>query len=284
MMQMWIPMAALAGICLLSGCQQREPRVEATSAATEVAAEPPSLPRVEPAYDREALLLAVMRTASDAALGRTDGERQRTLDGKRFELRLRFGCVGEQAGDSSRAWTFDEKRRKLSLRVEPEITGDTPLVRAVGEEGYEAVEGFWIRRPWMLAAECPAVVAEPGPPPTQPPERRAADAARAEASPPRQLPRIGLAQFFSETDSRTHRRGERGYTATKLLAADVLPSKVGYDLVVTGRLRRLADGSVIACVNRNAGSPPDCIVSAQFDTIAIVQPVSGEVIATWSGA
>jgi hypothetical protein len=289
MMQWRISVAALAGLCLLSGCQQRpEPQARETSTAAPAKPVAPALPIVEQPFDREGLLLAAMHAASDAALGRIDKEKQRTLDGKRFELRLRFGCAGDGGGDRSRGWAFDEKRRKLSLRVEPEISGDTPLVHALGEEGYEAVEGFWIRRPWMLAADCPVPPAEPSAPPSAAsPGSTPADAKPGATPPspsPSPFPHIGVAQFFSGTDARTHRRDHRAYTATKVLADGVSPSQAGYDLVISGRLRRLASGLVIACLNRDTLSPPDCIVSVQLDSVAIENPVTGESIAKWSSA
>ena len=59
---------------------------------------------------------------------------------------------------------------------------------------------------------------------------------------------------------------------------------MSYDLVIIGRLRRLASGAVIRCVNRSPDLPPECIVSVQLDSVAIEQPESGETIAKWSSA
>ncbi len=291
MMQWRYSTAAVAVLCLSSGCQQ-QPQPSATPQATDTVPAKPALPLVEPPYDREALLLAARRAASNAALGRPDVDWQRALDGKPFELKLRFGC-GEGDGDApAHGWTFDAKRRVLSFRVQPGITGNDSMIDALGLAGYEAVEGFWIRRPWLLAAACPAAPtprptdAEPSPTAkaSAPPSARASVVPAAKPSPAPLVPRIGLAQFFTKTDARTIRRGKRAYEATKILADGASPSTEGYDLVITGRLRRLNDGSVIACVNRGADTPPDCIISAQVDTVAIQQPDSGEAIATWSSS
>lgn len=280
MTQRWYLAAALAGLSLLPGCRQRqEPQAEATTAAVTAPAAP-VLPVVDPPFNREALLLAVMRAASGSALGRADIESQRKLDGRRFELRLRFGCPGAAEGDRSRSWTFDDQRRKLTVRVEPEITGGSPQVRVLGAAGYEAVEGFWVRRPWMLTAGCPVPITN-----APVPQDQFADGAKqALAEPPPQLPtpHIGIAQFFTSAEPRTHRRDARAYSATKVIAEGVSPSPAGYDLVIAGRLRQLTNGSVIACANRGPAAPPDCIISAQFESVMIKHPVSGETIAEWT--
>ena len=289
MMQWRYFTAAVAILCLSSACQ-RQPQPPATPQATDTAPAKPAVPLAEPPYNRETLLLATLRAASNAALGRPDVDWQRTLDGKPFELKLRFGC-GEGNGDAqAQGWTFDAKRRVLSLRVRPGITGSDAMIDALGLEGYEAAEGFWIRRPWLLAAACPAPPtprpAAAGPSPiaqaSAAPNAHASAAPAAEPSPTPIIPRIGLAQFFTKTDARTIRHGKRAYEATKILPDGTSPSMEGYNLVITGRLRSLNDGSVIACVNRGTDAPPDCIISAQVDTVAIQRPDSGEAIATWS--
>lgn len=280
MTQRWYLAAVLAGICLLPGCRQRpDPGAEATTAA--VSAPPaPVLPVVDPPFNREALLFAVMRAASDSALGGSDPESQRKLDGRRFELRMRFGCPGAAEGDRSRSWAFDDRRRKLTVRVEPEITGDSPQVRDLSATGYEAVEGFWIRRPWMLRADCPAPA--PSEPVLQDQLAGETQQASAEASARVPIAHIGIAQFFTSAEPRTHRRDARAYSATKILTEGGSPNPNGYDLLITGRLRRLANGSVITCANRDPATPPDCVVSAQFESVAIKHPVSGETIAEWT--
>jgi len=87
--------------------------------------------------------------------------------------------------------------------------------------------------------------------------------------------------LFSASDSRTRRRDERAYEATKLLSEGEVPSRQGYDLVLAGRLRKLADGSVIACTIAGIDLPPDCVVSATFDRVTIEHPSTGAVLAQW---
>ena len=80
--------AVLAGVCLLSACKNGDaPEVLPSADASAVPATS-APPLVVPPLDREALLLAMARAASDAALGREPSQAQRDLDGKRFVLRM----------------------------------------------------------------------------------------------------------------------------------------------------------------------------------------------------
>jgi hypothetical protein len=252
---------------------------------------PAPVPIAEPALDRAALLLAAARAASAAATGEEDRESQRQLDGKVFEARLRFGCAGPTpAGDASvRGWSFDEKRRVLRLWFAAEIARDDPLLAGLVGDSVEAVEGFRIARPWALSAACPRVSSPPRPEagvtPTKslsndkPPSGEADDRARAGSG---RL--VGIAQFFGKADARTHRRDHRPYEATRVLGADETPSTQGYDLVLSGRLKALADGRVIACRSTAADQPPSCIVSAQIDSVRLERGDTREQLAEWSGS
>ena len=273
------PAAVLLSSFVLSGCNERqEPRPIDGPSETVATPVPPLVQLPAPPLDREQLLLAVSHIASATSLGLHDEKRQRGLDGGKFQLRLRFGCVGD-GGEQAGQWTFDEKRRVLSLRVEPGITRSTALPGDIGV-GYETVEGFWIHRPWMLQAGCSPA----GEPTSSTPANDKAQPATADTKLPAPSPRIGIAQFFSDTEARTHRRDNRDYTSTKVLAEGVLPSRIGYDLVINGRLKRQPSGEVVLCAGSGATTPPDCIISAEFDSVTIEEPTSGETIATWSNA
>ena len=264
----------------------------------------PTLPVVDPPMDREALLLAVARAASSAGLGLDDAAVQRKLDGRRFEVRLRFGCKPDgTAADADGRFTvrFDEKDRTLRLSASPDLGLDDVPVEALGKtaEGasdeanvIEAAEGFWLRRPWLLADGCP---------PTSPPDQAAmemrVDASEPGQSQPATAPggtsadsgspskeaneRVGLAEFYTSTDSRTGRRDERAYEVTKVLGEGEQPSTQGYNLVLSGRLRAKPLGRVISCSIAAPGEPPQCIVSAQLDTVLIERPDSKQVLAKW---
>lgn len=271
-----VPLVSLA---LLAGCNgdPAPPAAEPTESRSA------PIPVVEPPLNREMLILTVTRAASDWAAGADDAERQRRLDGRRFELRLRFGCPGDEM--ASRQLRFDEQDRVLRVSVEPEISDDTALVERLEVEGVEAVEGFWLHRSWLLDPVCPAPPPAPAPDPSaeDEPGTRAAAPAAPETQPPIETapsPTIGIAHFYTEHDSRTLRRQARAYESTIKLEEGAAPSQQGYDLVLSGRLARLSDGRVIACTG-GPDAPPSCIVSARFDHVALVSP-DGTVLAQWT--
>ena len=277
--------AVFAGLSLLSACNRTEdPEPERTPANGGVPGDRPVLAMSEAAMDRKALLLAVVQASSNASLGKIDLEAQRKLDGQRFALRLRFGCASPRAEKERplRTWRWDEKRRVQTFRIVLDFDEKSAFVQSTVSGPYEAVEGFELDRPWVLESACPppapAAVASDAP--------EATDLSVSAQSSPATVtgPRIGIAQFFSQSDARTHRRDHRPYEASTTLAQGKLPSASGYDLVVSGRLRRLADGRVVACKVASALAPPDCIISAQFDDVAIEQPDRGGIIANWSGS
>ncbi len=269
----------LAALAFLAACRQSPPPDENVQRpAPETSAQLPSVPRLA-SLDRGAILAAVAQAASAHAAGADDSAAQRALDGRQFELRIRFGCRGPSRAlrEQWLGWSFDEASRTLRVRARPTLAGDDPLVQELGGGGFEAVEGFWIPRPWLLQALCPAASAvEPAPA-----DEVTAENAKAEEPLPR-WPRIGVAQFFSETDPRTGRRSTRPYEAVKTLDPGTPLASQGFDLILSGRLKALPDKRVIACTAKGAQSPPDCIISADFDRVWIEAPGSAEVIAEWS--
>lgn len=235
----------------------------------------------EAPLDRAALLMAAARAASSAALGQDDAEQRRRLDGKRFEVRIRFGCGGEaqvQDGKAAFAVRFDEVDRMLRLRAAPDLNLDDPVVASIGGKKVEAVEGFWLRRPWLLGEGCPALPAAEG----EAAKAVAEEGSKEPGAPPAQGYRVGIAEFFSSSDSRTARRDGRAYEAAKELGGVQQPSKSGYNLVLSGRLRQLPSGRVISCVAADPDQPPECVISAQFDRVRIESPGTREILADWS--
>jgi hypothetical protein len=268
--------ASLAALCLalLAGCDAQEAAAP-TGQASESSALP-QLPVADPPLDREALLLAVVQAASATATGVDRAKADRQLSGKRFELRLRFGCPGNPAGnDDTRSWSFDEERRVVRVEIKPEIGSDMPLVKELLGPDFEAAEGFWIRQPWLLQPACL-------PPDEASPDE--GDETGREGSTPPVLDepdvRVGLVQFFTSDDGRTHRRDSRPYRATRTLAAEEQPSSAGYDLVIRGRLQSLPDRRVIACAS-NGPRQPSCIISARFEQVSLERADTAELLAEW---
>jgi hypothetical protein len=243
--------------------------------------------------DRPSLLAEVAEAASASAAGAQMPETIRSLDGRQFEIRIRFGCRGPAAdlGERWLGWSFDPQQRRIRVRAMPTISSDDPLVKQIGDDSFEAVEGFWIPRPWLLQPVCPTAAAvqagaaevQPDSPDSGQERRDSASSSAQDAvdEPLPPSPTIGIAQFFTREDPRSRRRGTRPYQAAHTLKEGEALSSQGYNLVLSGRLRALPGRGVIHCVARSPDTPPQCLVSAEFLRVWIEQPDTREVIAEW---
>jgi len=243
------------------------------------------LPVVEAPFNRAQMLLAVVRAASSYAGGADDSRAQRALDGKQFEIALRFGCDGQGPTPKDHGWSVDPDGRTLRLRAVPTLSLEDELIRTVSGDKVEAAEGFWLTRPWMLDATCPAAPppkARSKPQVTQPSSNEVGQADAPTSAPVRAGQRIGIAQFFTAEDSRTHRRMNRPFEAVKQLAEGQQVGQQGFNLVLSGRLRARRDGRVILCAGTVRDAPPNCVVSADIDRVRIEQPNDKAVMAEWS--
>jgi hypothetical protein len=283
--------AAASALLATAGCQSGEQANQAANTAN--AAEPQTVPKLipvpEPPMNREQLLIATLQAASAFAAGADDTKLQRSLSGQKFELRIRFGCDGPStsSGDPY-GWTFNEKTSALKVRATPALSPADPAVKAVAGQAFETVEGFWLRRPWMLAAACPSNEETSSPKPVQKPDAPANAQTSTKTgqppkppvpvAPPSQL--VGIAQFFTDTGPRTMRRSGRPYEATEKLETGQPPSG-GFDLVLTGKLVALPNGRVIACTRTEAGERPACLISVEFGTVAIERADTHEQLAQW---
>lgn len=278
----WLTLGFVAGVAL-AGCRPA-PDPGAQENIANQPAQPAPRPIVEPPLDRERLLASVARAASAYAAGTDNSEAERALSGRRFEIRLRFGCREAAADGNTNGWTVDADGKTVRLKAAPDISFDDPLVRKLaGAEGVEAVEGFWLKWPWLLTAACPR---QPAPPPNPRPqaEEPAEPPAETKAVPtaPRSVPRIGIAQFFTETDSRTRRRSARPYEAVKSFEETRGVQANGFNLVLSGRLRAGPAGRVIACGSAGIDSWPDCLIFADIDQVRMERPETREIIAEWA--
>src|SRR3546814_10529086 len=105
-----------------------------------------------------------------------------------------------------------------SSDLKPHIWDEPDWVRALaGELRFDAVEGFWIRRPWTSSERC-APALQPAPETADAGAESDVDEAPEVAGPPPPVPvesqTVGIAQFFAPAGRRTLRRGTRPYSAT----------------------------------------------------------------------
>jgi len=271
--------AALVCVPMLGGCSEEPPPQDAANDRAVEDQSAARLPVIEPPFNRSRILMTVARAASAHSAGLDDADFQRMLDGKQFEVRLRFGCDGQgPLGDHG--WSIDPDGRTLRLRVVPTLSLDDEVIGIVAEDGVEAAEGFWLARPWLLQAACPA-----GQPVVEALPKQGADAEDNAGPPPAEeiaIPRIGIAQFFRAEDSRTGQRIGRPFEAVIQLEEGQRVGSQGFDLILSGRLRSRTDGRVILCEGAGRDRPPDCVVSAAIDRVRIENPGNKATLAEWS--
>jgi hypothetical protein len=285
---------ALAACAALAACRGPDTNTQAPAQPPKDNGMMPSLPLPPQPLSRVKLLEAVAVARSAAAAGRDDSAAQRKLENSRFELRIRFGCAGPAAVPTERllGWTYDPASRTLRVRAQPTITKRDALALSVGADAFEAVEGFWIPRPWLLDPVCPAPAskegaAEPSAKGEPQPDATPSTSDRASPSEKEQVPtvvdtaRVGIAQFFSATESRTRRRAQRPYEVVQRLESDPVDGEPQFDLVLAGRLTMLPSGKVISCVVESRDRAPDCLIAARFDQVRIERAGGSEVLGEW---
>ena len=224
-----------------------------------------ALPIPEPAIDRAAFLRAVAVAASAHTSGVDNGQAQAVLDGRRFAIRIRFGCEGPAPAGSTAPlrWAVGAEEKSFSVFAKPDLSlADEPL-KNIGDQTIEAVEGFWIPRPWETTGACPAPAVD--------------DAGITLPAP--QL--VGIAQYFTVDDSRVGRRSGRPYVATQKVEAPAELPKSGLILLLEGRFEAWPGGTVIRCTGSGRNRQPTCIASAHLDRAAFLRPEDDSVVAEW---
>ena len=227
----------------------------------------PIIPVPPPPLDRAALLAAAASAADATASGTAMPQTNAQLVGRSFILRMPFGCAGEMTDgleDAWAGWSFNSKSRALRLSARANSLADTEWVKiSAADMKFDAVEGFWIRRPWTRADQCTVeggVLKDVVTPQSQ---------------------RLAIAQFYSPDGPRTLRRGGRPYSSTVKLEEGEAPSARGYKLQLEGKISGFADGQPIHCVQQDASLAPRCIIAVQFERVAFVAPDKEEPIVEW---
>jgi len=227
-----------------------------------VVAAPPVKPPAAPA-SRAELIAGAQAAASAYAAGEAAGGTD--LVGRRFRVRLAFGCGGPapDPGPAQAYYQLDATAGTTRLVARPAVWTDLPLVRAAPTpKATEVVEGFWIPRPWLSEDACPKR-REIAPPATPTPV---------------EAPSLGLAIFHAADASRAGRHGERPYE--HVLKSDGTSSGQGFTLVLEGRVSGFSDGAAIHCWSESADHRPVCLYGVDVDRVAF-EDVSGAVLADW---
>lgn len=230
---------------------------------------PPAAPPAPPPLDRPALLDEASIAAADYAAGTPPGPGAASDLGRRFVLRLPFGCGGPQVTSaiSQASAEYDAEHQAVRLTVSSANWTTLPLIQALpNADKIEAVEGFWIPRPWLRTEACP-------------PERSDLQPA---TPTPATAPTLGLAQVFGPDASRALRRNDRPYAFVRKIA----PTKPellnhAYRLVLEGRITGFGDGQALHCWSESPDHRPICIYAVSLDRVALEDAVDGEQLAEW---
>lgn len=265
-------LSTVAAALFLAQCDRSAPE---PVDAEPVAADPEPTPTISvpTTLTRAALLAATSRAAAAYAAGeRMEGED--SLVGRRFALRVPFGCNGpqptaaESAGDGLARWSWGPESQTIQLTLTPGDWLNTALISGAADgSDWEAVEGFWIPRPWLTAGDCSTVRADP---------LQSGDGAPSPQT-------VGLAAVFTKEDSRVGRRNGRAYAFTIRPTGDTpLAAPVGgYRLVLEGRLASFPDGRAIRCRASSPDQRPVCIAAIRLDRVAFTNADSSVLLSEW---
>jgi hypothetical protein len=266
-----VVVAAAAGLLLTSCVREDEPVAPPPEPSAAPADPAPQIPVRSTALDRRELLSAVNRAASTYAAGATQDEAD-PLVGRQFDILLPFGCEGPQAppadgaGDGLARWSWGPERETIRLSLTPGDWTSSALIAGAGQDQWEAVEGFWVARPWLSANGCPSLRADP--------------LASGPVAPSPQT--VGLAAVFETGGSRLGRRNGRAYSHVIRQAGDapLVALDAGYRVRLQGRIVAFPGGRAIRCRAANPDQRPVCVAAAQLDRVAFETP-TGETLSEW---
>lgn len=254
------------GVMLLRGGEGDDAPEPEPTLETPEPVQTPAIPLPPPPLTRADLLDMVDQAAAAHAAGETP-QGQRALSGRTFRVKIPFGCFGpREAGSEAAAWwEYADEGRSIRVSARPEIWTESAFVAQLGGGPYEAVEGFWIPRPWMTADTCPPIRVDPlgGTPPVSPQT-------------------VGLAAFFEAGGSRVNQRRERPWQATlRAEEGQALERPQGFHLIVEGRLEAFADGRPVRCQSAGPDQRPLCVIRIRREYVALAPIGSDTVLQEW---
>ena len=291
-------------VILLTCCSRPQaPREVAKPATPAPAASPAPLLLPPPPLGRAELLNAA-RAATDAYASGSDYPKQVVdLIGRRFSIRLPFGCGAPASGAQAGTYELNPKNRTVTVTAQPQVWTAAPWMQQIlfGETDVEVVEGFWIQRPWTRSDGCPP---QPPAPSSAAPAAAAKPAADGKSaanapSPPAatalgpDLPAapwpspetLGLARVFQKGGSRLKRHTRHPYQVVLKLSDSKVPPDRRFWLVLEGRIADLTDGKgkgqPVGCFADDPYRRPLCVIGVDIDHVSVEAMDTGDVLADW---
>jgi hypothetical protein len=260
---------SLAGVGYLVGRGPQPAPPPQPPEVTKPTPEPAVVP--DPVLGR-ADLIGIAASAADAFAGgpKVSG----SSAGRRFSIRMPFGCDGSSEKGFTTGWSYDEASKTLRVRVTPLDWSDEDWIASAlpGEEEF-VVEGFWLPRPWTSSETCPVRQAKP--------DGKDADSSEGPVGKVDEIATVGLAQFLGEDSNRNRQRRGRPLEVVANIEPDEIPVD-GLQLVFEGRIGNVPGGrSPTLCHADSINVRPSCLVAVEFERISVLNPASGEEIANW---
>ena len=205
----------------------------------------------------------IIRLANEAADAASGGPAvQDPLEGRRFILRIPFGCFGPTSDSAAQNANYTVEDQVLRVRVLAQDWTALPwIANETSQPDVVAAEGFWIPRPWTRSEACP-----PG-----------------DGEPVADVSSIGIVQLFDSDSSRIGQRRGRALEATMPIDVGNAGVVKGLKLVLSGRVAPWpGTRETVRCNAAKAFERPVCLVGAKLDSISIENIESGEQLADWS--
>ncbi|MET0371817.1 MAG: hypothetical protein ABW039_10620 [Sphingobium sp.] len=220
---------------------------------------------VTPSVLTRADLLEAAREAMDGMSAGTNSVGSGAYAGRRFELRLPFGCRGA-SGDAAEPlrWRYDDTSETLRISITPQVWPRETWLPPATQTAVARIEGFWISRPWSSRETCPSDATEPS---------------QANAA----IETLGLATFVSSEASRIGRSFDEPFELVKKVEPAAIDAGSGFRLRVTGRLASVPSMGTVACKALDgADRRPTCLISVTLDEIAVENGATGTTLAIWA--
>lgn len=254
------------------------PAVETEAPTTTPATTSPLTPKPVAALTRGELVSAAGQAASTYAQGQSPTGVD-PLVGRNFAVRIPFGCAGPSAtvdggaGDGVAHWSWGPDHKTIQISLTPgNWTGSALTVRQPGAAttapAWEAVEGFWVPRPWLAAETCPNVPGDP---------LQTTETAITPQT-------VGIAAVFATGGSRVGRRNGRAYSFTVRPQGDqpLNAPAGGFRLLLEGRIVGFPGGQAVRCRASGPDLRPVCVAAVQLDKVAF-EDTTGTTLSEWRG-